>query len=171
MLNIIIEGPDRVGKDGLISGLISSGILESPRVIHCGSPKEPTKEYYDKYYRNLYFGLAMGGEDIVLNRSAIGEYVYGPMYRDNHYTLNKIVDHNDYFSDFALLFTLIDNPLTLLQREDGESFGTSIEQKTEEIARFIEVTEYFNGYAISCMNKTQEQVLKEVLDIIGDELS
>jgi hypothetical protein len=93
------------------------------------------------------------------------------MYRDNHYTLNKIVDHNDYFSDFALLFTLIDNPLTLLQREDGESFGTSIEQKTEEIARFIEVTEYFNGYIISCMNKTQEQVLKEVLDIIGDELS
>jgi thymidylate kinase len=169
---IIIEGPDRVGKDTLISGLMSSGLLINPIVVHSSKPEEPTKAYYTKYYGDVYTKLdLLSSYDIIMNRSAIGEYVYGPMYRNNHYELNEIVNHNDYVKDFVLVFTLIDKPETLLQREDGESFGTTLEQKTEEVNRFIEVTNYFNGYIINCDGKTPEQVLKEVLNNIADELS
>jgi thymidylate kinase len=168
---IIIEGPDRVGKDTLISGLMTSGLLNNPIAIHSSKPKEPTKAYYTRYYRYIYTELAGLYNDTIMNRSAIGEYVYGPMYRNNHYELNEIVNHNDYADDFVLVFTLIDKPETLLQREDGESFGTTLEQKTEEVNRFIEVTNYFNGYIINCDGKTPEQVLKEVLNNIADELS
>lgn len=168
---IIIEGPDRVGKDTLISGLVSSNLLIYPRVVHSSKPKEPTKSYYTEYYKDAYTKLNKLSVDIIMNRSAIGEYVYGPMYRNNHYELNELVNHNDYVKDFVLVFTLIDKPETLLQREDGESFGTTLEQKTEEVNRFIEVTNYFNGYIINCDGKTPEQVLKEVLNNIADELS
>lgn len=168
-MNIIIEGPDRTGKDTLIKSLIKEfpGMIS----IHCGSPAIPRKEYYKEYYENLYSLIGHSNRDFILNRSAVGEYVYGPLYRNNDYELSEIVDHNDFIDDFTLLFTLIDNPRTLLSREDGKSFGTSLEQKTEEIARFVEVTEYFNGYVISCMNKTPEQVFRIVMETIGDELS
>jgi thymidylate kinase len=169
---IIIEGPDRVGKDTLISGLMSSGLLINPVVVHSTKPEDPSKSYYTEYYKTIYTKISkMTQYDIIMNRSAIGEYVYGPMYRNNHYELNEIVNHNNYINNFILVFTLIDKPETLLQREDGESFGTTLEQKTEEVNRFIEVTNYFNGYIINCDGKTPEQVLKEVLNNIADELS
>jgi thymidylate kinase len=168
---IIIEGPDRVGKDTLIGGLISTGLLINPCVVHSTKPEVPTKSYYTEYYKSIYTKLGKLSNDVIMNRSAISEYVYGSMYRNNHYELNELVNHNDYFNDFVLVFTLIDKPETLLQREDGESLGTTLEQKTEEINRFIEATNYFNGYIIDCADKTPEQLLKEVLNIIADELS
>jgi hypothetical protein len=165
---IIVEGPDRTGKDTLIQGLVTSGILQSPDVIHCGSPKEPTKEYYYLYYKNLYHDLALLNHDVIMNRSAVGEYVYGPMYRNNEYKLDEIVDHTDYFDTQYFLFTLIDDPNTLIKREDGKSFGSSIEQKTEEVSRFVEITNYFNGYIVNCANKNTNDVLNEVIGKIGD---
>ena len=85
MYLIIIEGTDNIGKDTLISRLIED--FETVTLIHCGSPKcicftsheQDTK--FIKYANNIKNGLYDNTDVIIMNRSHIGEYVYGQLYR------------------------------------------------------------------------------------------
>jgi hypothetical protein len=160
---VIIEGPDRVGKDSLLS----QGVFTEYEHIHCGSPKLKTKDYYYGYYTGLYQSLNQLNNRVALNRSSIGEYVYGPLYRNNEYELLDIVDPHQIITNHEVrIITLIDSVETLLSREDGESFGKTLQAKKDEIYRFIKVTEFFNGAVVNCAGKTSNEVYEEVVGVM-----
>ena len=91
---LIIDGPDRVGKDTLIQSLSA----DYPHFIrsHFGFPKGETNDERHEYQvksfgqqfaiqkaiRQTYGAHYFADGLYVWNRSHIGECVYGPLYRD-----------------------------------------------------------------------------------------
>ena len=86
MYLIIIEGTDNIGKDTLINELIK--LFNSVTLIHCNSPKAKCFQSYEQdntliqYARNIVNGYYDETDVIIMNRSHIGEYVYGQLYRN-----------------------------------------------------------------------------------------
>jgi len=143
---LIIEGLDRCGKDTLIKN-IKQKLLTNPNtfVIHCSSPPKNSDSTWSKtYYTNLLNEcsiLSNKGYNIILNRSHYGEDVYGPIYRNNSadwvYEISReILNPKDSVAIF-----LVDEPECLIEREDGESFYTSIEDIKRTKERFEHVYE------------------------------
>lgn len=82
----VIEGLDRCGKSTFISELRKH--LKNPRTLTLHSNKPPAgvdfREWSVKHYYSLcntIRSLWQEGYDIILDRSWIGEAVYGPLYR------------------------------------------------------------------------------------------
>ena len=98
---IIIEGTDNTGKDTLISKILEK--YPTATVMHCGKPI--TKKYSSKeqdelfriYAQNIVEGKYDNTHVIIMNRSHIGEYVYGVLYRkrNNEEVEQMINDVND----------------------------------------------------------------------------
>lgn len=82
---IIIEGTDNTGKDTLISKLLER--FPTLTLIHCGKPysqKYSANEQdglFTVYAQNIVDGKYNNTHAIIMNRSHIGEYVYGVLYR------------------------------------------------------------------------------------------
>lgn len=146
---VIIEGPDRVGKDTQ-SKLLQLKMIKERLPIHMlhysgvkGLSKEKAKEYsklmYDDMFSIIYEAFK-SQRSLILNRSHIGESVYSPMYRDydGDYVFDLEKENNG--SDFwvhIFLVVLIDKPENLIKRDDGDSYSIDLEKKQEEINRFI----------------------------------
>jgi hypothetical protein len=80
----------------------------------------------------------------MLDRSHIGEFVYGHIYRK--YDPSYIFAIEDKFNMLNMwqqtyLITLLDQPEAVVKRDDGKSFSTEIKKKQQEIDRFIEATD------------------------------
>lgn len=136
----VVEGLDRCGKSTFINELKSK--LNNPFIIHCGKPPEHLK---NNYYYNLYFYTDLllmcinennYGRDVILDRSWIGETVYGPLYRDVNIPLSSLEKHLPYNFDDICLIMFTDSPSRLIEREDGESHSSDIESKIKEIDLF-----------------------------------
>ena len=89
----IIEGLDRCGKTSFIDVLRNQ--IKSPYIFTIHSTKPPGnvnyKEWSKKYYTNLIsriVNLSLQGNIIILDRSWIGETVYGPIYRNTNIPLS-----------------------------------------------------------------------------------
>lgn len=82
---IIVEGTDNIGKDTVISKLCE--LFDTVTLIHCGSPKTKIfqSQYQDDLFKEYAEDIIDGKYDttdcIIMNRSHIGEYVYGQLYR------------------------------------------------------------------------------------------
>ena len=95
---IIIEGTDNTGKDTLISKIMEK--YETMTVIHCGKPKSKTNPSEEQdnlfnFYADSIIDHKYDNTDvIIMNRSHIGEYVYGVLYRhrDPNEVLKMILD-------------------------------------------------------------------------------
>ena len=85
MYLIIIEGTDNIGKDTVINQLIEK--FDTATLIHCSGPKSKvfqSKEQDNKfiqYAENIVNRYYDNTDVIIMNRSHIGEYVYGQIYR------------------------------------------------------------------------------------------
>lgn len=83
---IIVEGTDNTGKDTIISKILE--YYPTSTIIHCGKPfsnKYSIKEQdelFDLYANNIINGLYKNTHIIIMNRSHIGEFVYGRLYRN-----------------------------------------------------------------------------------------
>lgn len=145
---IIIEGPDRVGKDTQ-SKLLQLKLIKERLPIHMfhysgvkGIPKEKIKEYSELMYTDMFKIMKeayKAERSLIFNRSHIGEYIYSPMYRD--YDGSYIFDIEKKFIDeefwiHIFLIVLVDEPQNLIDRDDGDSFSISLDKKKEEIDRF-----------------------------------
>lgn len=155
---IIVEGIDRTGKDSLVNFLIShfyshrSGENAHIKFVHWGYPEGNTnsdkihfqkKDFKRKAKQARNFLVKHKNGIVIWNRSHIGEYVYGPMYRDEDvswikdYEQHNIIEHLHNIADMHL-FLLDGNIDFLLSQDDGDSFTDNKELKEEEQGRFLQ---------------------------------
>lgn len=136
----VVEGLDRCGKSTFINELKTK--LNNPFIIHCGKPPDHLK---NDYYYSLYFYMDLllmcisesnYGRDVILDRSWIGETVYGPLYRNINIPLSSLEKHLPYNFDDICLIMFTDSPKKLIEREDGESHSSTIGSKIKEIELF-----------------------------------
>lgn len=171
---VIVEGPDRVGKDTLIENMRKeySSNAYSVHVLHYGRLKGSNEEI-QKASKSLYsdmFALLSNADNFarlfICNRAHLGEAVYGPIYRN--YSGDYVFDIESHFENIcrdAYLIVLTDNPENLLKREDGASFGKDVEAKQMELDNFSRAYNKSNirrKILINIAGKTPEQVFAEV---------
>lgn len=140
---IVVEGPDRLGKDSLIQGIIRNiGYhqlvhFSKPLVPNCYSddPKEAAFEYQKASFVQGFNNLCIGGTDFIYNRSFLGEYVYAPRYRDydGSYVFQIEYDYRYLLDNMRLILLYTDNFEFLV--DDGKSFN--FEKRGEEMSDFI----------------------------------
>ena len=150
---LIIEGPDRCGKNTLIKNLTSQA--ENYVVRHFGSAKgvdDFEKRNFQFQFFKKEFSLAnlrpqfelpdkeRYPHDIwIWNRAHLGEFVYGKMYRETH-PENWVMQMESLYgmdldpSVYLLLLTA--PPDFLCKRDDGQSFTSQVDKKTLEIEAF-----------------------------------
>ena len=153
---IIIEGTDNTGKDTLISKILEK--YPTATVIHCGKPV--TKKYSSKeqdelfriYAENIVEGKYDNTHIIIMNRSHIGEYVYGVLYRHRdkdevEKMINNINDILYYRDDINIKYIqLLSSSKELLKNnEDGKSLSNgNIEKINIEADKFKEIFDNIN---------------------------
>lgn len=146
---LILEGLDRCGKDTLIQSICA----RFPNLIkrHWGYPKGDTNEEkaehqqrqflweFSFHKKNKYDFFTDNEMLMIWNRSHIGEYVYGTIYRDSHPEtwIPELESgfHFDTNPNIYLVFLYAD-PEFLIKEDDGNSYSTKIDDKTREIDTF-----------------------------------
>lgn len=177
---IIFEGPDRVGKDSQINLLLQhlwNDHKLAYNVSHYSHIKniQNYQEYSFELYQNLMRRLISRGSSMldIYNRSHLGEYVYANLYRDysGDYVFDLELSNYLDIEESIFLITLIDDPNTLIERDDHLSFSNSIEQKKLEISLFEEAHNKSiiqNKILINCsgMNKNEiHELIKQGMNI------
>ena len=142
---VIIEGTDRTGKDTLVKALQEK--YPNSQMVHWGYPHGDTNDEKTAYQK-MSFGFYMRDykfkknrkdlELLIWNRSHIGEYVYGTIYRDSYPDtwipeLEEMYLSND--EDITLVLLEAD-PEFIVKNDDGESYSNRIEDKKTEISKF-----------------------------------
>jgi thymidylate kinase len=143
---IILEAPDRVGKDTQI-GLI---IKELPdRVFHkmhySALPfRDPAKHiaHSSAQYEQMFEimkGLKPTGINVIFNRSHLGESVYAPLYRgySGDYVFDIEQRHIQDLRDNVYLITMVNSPDILITRDDGQSLYSNRDELVAEIDGFV----------------------------------
>jgi len=150
---LIIEGPDRCGKNTLIKNLTSQA--ENFVVRHFGSVKgenDMEKRNFQFQFFKKEFELASlrsrfempdkerYPRDIwIWNRAHLGEFVYGKMYRDTKPEEWVMKMESLFAMDIdpsVHLLLLTADPEFLCKRDDGLSFTADVEKKRKEIENF-----------------------------------
>lgn len=151
---IIIEGPDNTGKDTLQKNLQNK--LGDCVTFHFTSPpsnidKKEKLNYQVKTWKKIWSdtkksinenGLNFG----IWNRSHLGEYVYGQMYRNTPANIirNEIEKfENDFLKPYENeikqhLVILIPDVNTVIENDDGLSHSIKLIDKLNEIQLFKE---------------------------------
>ena len=143
---VIVEGCDRVGKDTLVSGLQKT--FATTEMIHWGYPigdtnddktayqKEDFKLNMMKWRVEKYWDKA---DLVIWNRSHLGEYVYGKLYRDS-YPDTWVPQLEERFlgkEENAYLILLVADPEFIAKQDDGLSYSAKVEDKKEELKQFV----------------------------------
>jgi thymidylate kinase len=172
---IIVEGPDRVGKDTQINKI--KRYLEERNdlvhVMHYSSIKGTDIENRSKLYYDQMFEICNQANKInvnlILNRAHLGETVYSPIYRN--YNADWIFDlEKSYIKQYDYrLIVFIADPEDLIKREDGLSFSNELTKKRDEIERFTKAyhqSNIKNKMLINITGKNIDDVWREVKKLI-----
>jgi thymidylate kinase len=183
----IVEGVDRLGKGTLIDGIQHR--LGYHTVIHFEKPKlldvydglasaatsdlQNTLQIYQKKSFINMFDLLWSDAKIIFDRSHLGEYVYGPMYRG--YNADYIFELEETNGAKNLLNTkliLLTEDFTVSQHfvDDGKSLG-SIDARQREQDLFMQAFELseFENKKIICVTDPETGMFKSkdaVLDMV-----
>lgn len=203
---VIFDSVDAIGKDTQIEKLVQlahkNGIithilhysnikglddnksnLRGPSGIHDFSKvRDLSVEQYQSIFTFMR-DVAIPSKDLfIYNRAHLSEYVYSPMYRnyDGYYVfaLEKTI-LADKLSDNIYLFSFIDDPKKIIERDiargDGQSFSLDFDKKQEELNRFKEafnLSGISKKYLIDIENKTIDDVANKIssaiFNIYGD---
>lgn len=143
---LIIEGLDRCGKDTLIQRLQEES--QRTETVHWGFPQGSTNEEKTAYQKSSFLQNMVNYHmlnteatcDILIwNRAHIGEYVYGPLYRESD--PNWVFElENQYLAEEkeVYLVLLYADPSFLVKEDDGKSFSTDLNKKAQEVRLFFE---------------------------------
>ena len=137
----VVEGLDRCGKTTFTNYLRS--MIQNPKILVIHSSKPPSNvdpvTWTILYYGQLIdqcINLSKDGYDIILDRSWLGEVVYGPIYRNTNIPLRileeQLLTNNEHFK----MVVFIDNPSALVKRDDGMSLSNDLSKKEYEVASF-----------------------------------
>jgi thymidylate kinase len=179
MTAIIIEGPDRVGKTTQIKRLMSFLAGSKPMEwLHYTSIKGLTPEQQTELFKITFdhmFKLIEKQDAIwFLDRSHLGERVYGNIYRpgiDISYIwdLEKkyhIADREDVF-----LIVLYDSSFKNLERDDGDSYSTELQMCKKEVENFKAAyygTSIRKKILLDIKDKNADEVQMEIESFISD---
>jgi len=152
---IIIEGTDQCGKDTLINSLSQDYAHTIKR--HWGYPIGKTNEEKTAYQINffnwefqLYNILQTASNDIndnsviIWNRSHIGEFVYGTLYRNSNpetWVMNLEKKFCFDLADNIYLVCLYADPEFIVSQDDGQSYSARLEDKKLEDNKFFDACE------------------------------
>lgn len=178
---IIIEGPDRVGKSTLIQNLKNEFNDFAMHEMHYSNVKQSSADAVVAYSKRLYsemFGFIHYKKEfpksgLLIDRSHLGEMVYGPIYRG--YSGEYVIDIERNWIDKTIeddlfLITLVDDPSNLIDRDDGLSFSTNFLKKENEISNFKKAhnkSTIKNKILVNVGDNTPEETLQIVKDFIG----
>lgn len=163
--NLIIEGPDCVGKGTFIKELKKQ--IHSDAIIHFGKPPKDEKD--PKAYQKNIFETEMSKlkEDrcIIYDRFHLGEYVYGPT---RGYTGNYIYDLEEKYltkkvQDKTLLIVFTASPEKLSDRDDGFSI---YKNKEKEVSLFYEAYKKSNISKKFYMDIGNDFIPIQLIDVI-----
>ena len=169
---IIIEGPDRVGKDTLIKSLKNRFYRENFIELHYSGVKPydggmSVKDVSVEINKNM-FKILNTDFNFIVNRSHIGEMVYSPKYRgysgDYVLELEKSLKRSDVF-----LILLSDDPVTLAARDDGNNISNLVSDISDEIDAFriaLRKSSIKNKIEIKCNSKTPSEIASEAIKFI-----
>jgi thymidylate kinase len=179
MTAIIIEGPDRVGKTTQIKRLMSFLAGSKPMEwLHYTSIKGLTPEQQTELFKITFdhmFKLIEKQDAIwFLDRSHLGERVYGNIYRpgiDISYIWDlekkyRIADREDVF-----LIVLYDSSFKNLERDDGDSYSTELQVCKKEVENFKAAyygTSIRKKILLDIKDKNADEVQMEIESFISD---
>ena len=166
-INIIIEGPDRTGKDTQIDLIRKNFTCRPFQLLHYRTPPKSFIEfnYQQKIFHGMFELISLNKCNFILNRSHLGEHVYASLYRfyDPSYIwyFESVYEKLYHYNDRTLLVLLVDSPENLLFREDGNSHSTQIDNKRKELKLFEEayiMSTIKNKIMINIENKSPDVV-------------
>ena len=143
---IIIEGQDRSGKDTLIQNLQLK--YPSSRTAHWGYPSGKTNDEKTEWQKSSFksefekwkLSKELNVLDYVIwNRSHIGEYVYGTLYRNSQPNSWVPALEDEYLKNDPNVYLILlnANPEFTLSQDDGNSYSINIDDKLLESQIFI----------------------------------
>tara|TARA_R110001632_G_scaffold105167_2_gene214377 strand:+ start:103 stop:714 length:612 start_codon:yes stop_codon:yes gene_type:complete len=149
---IIIEGTDNVGKDTQQDLIIKNMSDHVFHKLHYSSlPFKDDKDKHAAYSKDLYetmFQLMIKSKstetkddldiNIIFNRSHLGESIYSPLYRgySGDYVFDIEKKYTKALREELYLITLVNDPHTILKRDDGKSFYGNEEEVKAEVDGF-----------------------------------
>lgn len=171
---VLIDGPDRVGKDTLSRGLMSFFRSEIFLFLHTVHIQGYDKENYYKWYETIYNLRKDDRYSLIVNRTHLSEYVFGSMYREydvsDIFSVEKVLlEHRDVFLVF-----LVDKIDNLLRREDGNSIHQTYEKKQQEVELFdiaFQKSLISNKIKINIQDKNEQEVLTRIINFINNSKS
>lgn len=179
---IIFEGVSRTGKDTHIRKLLE--FLNEYRiereVFHFQKPpRDNIQSQFEVFVKHFSYANKELIEDkkrkvIFWNRSHLGEGVYGKLYRNWYYDyiweLEKIYSE---LMNKSILFLMIDKAENVINRDDGKSFSTKIEDKNNELKQFYHIFDksIIQKKHIIYVSKTIEEVHKTISQFIMKEFN
>lgn len=145
---IIVEGVDRCGKDTLITELKQK--YGEYVIVHFTTPIGNTNaekiEYQKQSFHQEFLDASDRKTTVFFNRSHIGEYVYGKMYRDYDPSWIFDLEKTFYFDKdtSVYLILLYGDAEFLIANDDGNSLSSKLENRKEEINLFLEAFQKSN---------------------------
>lgn len=181
-LIVIVEGPDRCGKGSFIDVLRNNISTTKQVVIHSGKPPEAI-ENKQEWALNYNLGLINNvnllsriNDAIILDRSYIGEYVYGLIYRKINYSARMFEDFENKAIKYLLntrhvvLVNFTDTPENMLMRDDGNSHSNSIRYKRYEHLCFKDLHELSIIKNKHLIDWSSETFSKDALQKLTDKI-
>jgi len=151
---LIFEGPERSGKGTQSMIFRDMFAIRRMPVHYLYYPKfniaaENYSGYASNEFRSMFRLMTMAVENkmnLILDRAHLSEWVYGQIYRK--YIPDFIWDHEQQYleNDLAMkntyLVTFYAAPETLINRDDGLSFTTSLDKETALTNKQLELDLY-----------------------------
>ncbi len=107
----------------------------------------------------------------IFDRSHLGELVYAPLYRkySGDYILDIEKQYVNELKDNLFMFVFVNDPETILKRDDGLSFYKNVEEVKIEKEAFEEAfnkSKIYHKYLINVSNHTPEEINNQIKNII-----
>lgn len=177
MTAIIIEGPDRCGKSTQIKKIMQLYALTGPiQWLHYsairGLSNTDQTSQFKVTFNHMFELLKDDSATWLLDRSHIGERVYGPMYRpeiDTDYIWDLENQYKIHQKSNIGLILLYDSSFKNLERDDGDSYTTDLDKSEKEVTLFKRAwyeTSIRKKIMIDIAGKNEDQVFEEIKSFI-----
>lgn len=178
---IIIEGSDNTGKSTQANLIIKNLKDRVFQKLHYSSlPFKDDVGLHVTYSTRLYddmfkLMIALRDNDInaIFDRSHLGESIYSPLYRQ--YSGDYVFDIEEkYVNELKknlFLITLVNEPSTILRRDDGLSFYKNEEGVRAEVDGFIRAhrkSKIKNKLLLNVGTMSADEVCAIILNFIGE---
>lgn len=176
---LIVEGLDRCGKGTFIKKYRSLVDNFSTVRFHCDAPPSVIDKGLHVAWSMRHYNAVLGQArlmwnnsfDVIFDRSHIGEFVYGKLYRkydpdwvfDCHDKILMAEPRVDWYNENQVpkveILVFTDSPESLWARDDGEGLSSSLEDIKKEYTRWCECITIMQdrGFPVTHVDWTKQE--------------